>query len=150
MMKKLKALYALAGYPSPWLSAEQAKKLEKLNLLIVQDILPSPATAVAKYVLPGGSFAEKEGTFVNVNLLAQGIKRAINGPGESRPDGRIFMELLERRGLFHAPTLRQEIAREIAYFAPLGRGDLGAFGVFLGKNAPAGTPAPQSSALAGS
>lgn len=130
---KYSAVYAIGGYPGAWTSPEEVQSLARLELLVVQDILPSALSIAAKYVLPGGSFAEKEGTFVNHNLLAQGIKRAINGPGEARPDGRIFMDLLERRGLFHAPTIRKEIAEQIPHFAPLARGDLGEFGVFLGK-----------------
>jgi NADH-quinone oxidoreductase subunit G len=131
---KFQALYAIGGYPGPWVSSQEIQALRKLDLLIVQDILQSALTAIAKYVLPGGSFAEKDGVFVNFNLLAQNIKRAVNGPGEARPDGRILMDLLERRGLFHTPSLRQEIAQQVPYFAPLARGDLGEFGVFLGKS----------------
>jgi hypothetical protein len=33
--------------------------------------------------------------------------------------------------LVHAPTLRKELAQEIAYFAPLASGDIGEFGVKL-------------------
>jgi NADH-quinone oxidoreductase subunit G len=129
----LKALYILAGYREPWITPEQAEVLKKLDLLIVQDILPSPASALAHYVLPGGSFAEKDGTFINHANLAQAVRRAIPPPGAARPDGRILMELLERRGLFHAPTLRQELARTVPFFAALAVGDLGEQGVFVGE-----------------
>ena len=151
-MKKgtIKAVYAVGGYPGAWVSPEEIAAFAKLELLVVQDILPSALTSIAKYVIPGGAFAEKSGTFVNYNLLAQGIQQATNGPGEARADARIFMELMERRGLFHAPTLRGEIARVIPYFAALGRGDLGEFGVFLGKGKVAGTTTPAGAAMAGS
>jgi hypothetical protein len=43
----------------------------------------------------------------------------------------VFLDLLERRGLVHVPTLRKEIGREIAYFAPLASGDLGENGIQL-------------------
>ncbi len=127
----IKTLYVLAGYREPWITEEQAAALEKLDLLIVQDILPSPASRRAKYVLPGGSFAEKDGTFVNHAGLAQAIRRATDAPGEARADGRILMELMERRGLFHAPSLRQEMAKEMLAFAPLASGDLREYGVVL-------------------
>ena len=45
----------------------------------------------------------------------------------------MLMELLERRGLFHAPTLRQELARTVPFFAALAVGDLGEQGVFVGE-----------------
>jgi hypothetical protein len=43
----------------------------------------------------------------------------------------VFLDLLERRGLVHAPTLRKEIAEAIPYFAPLSVGDLGEYGIQL-------------------
>jgi hypothetical protein len=54
-------------------------------------------------------------------------------PGESaRSDGQIFLDLLERPGLLHAETLRQELAKEVPFFAGLGNGALGEQGVRLG------------------
>src|SRR5262249_41436242 len=107
----IKTLYLVGGYREPWISGQQADGLQTLPMLIVQDLIPSPASALAHFVLPGGSFAEKDGTFVNHAGLAQAIHRAIQSPGEAWPDGRILMELAERRGLFHAPSLRQELAK---------------------------------------
>jgi hypothetical protein len=68
------------------------------------------------------SFAEKEGTFVNHAGLAQMIHWAVAPPDGCRADGQVFLDLLERRGLVHAPTLRAELAREVPFFAPLTRG----------------------------
>src|SRR5262249_52728492 len=109
----------------------QAAALQKVPLLIVQDLLPSPVSALAHYVIPGASFAEKDGTFVNYKGLAQAIHRAIQPPPGCRTDGQVFLDLMQRRGLVHAPTLRAELAREVPYFAALGSGDLGEHGVLL-------------------
>ncbi|MGE3807056.1 MAG: molybdopterin-dependent oxidoreductase [Gemmataceae bacterium] len=131
------ALYMAAGYPPRepgWIPADWAKALDKVPLLIVQDLFASPATEKARYVLPASSFAEKEGTFVNHAGLAQAIHAVCQPRGERRGDARIFMELLERRGLFHAPTIRKELAAEISYFAAMTE-DLGSHGVFLEKQA---------------
>ncbi len=128
---QIKAMFIAASSPTAWISDEQAKGLDKLNLLMLMDLLPSPASQRAKYLLPSASFAEKDGTFVNHADLAQMIQRAILSPGDVRPEGRVFMDWLERRGLFHAPSLRQEIAQKIPAFAALGSGDLGEWGVFL-------------------
>jgi NADH-quinone oxidoreductase subunit G len=127
----IKTLYLFGGYPSPWITAEQAEPLKKLDLLIVQDILPSPASAIAKYVLPAGTFAEKDGTFVNHAGLAQAIHAVIRPPSEARPDGRVLMDLLERRGLFHAATVRKEMAAEVQYFAELAEQLPSEYGVLL-------------------
>jgi NADH-quinone oxidoreductase subunit G len=131
---KLQAVYFAAGYPprpERWISETQTEALRQVPLVVVQDLFPSAASARAKYVLPAASFAEKEGTLVNHAGLAQAIHWAIRPPQHLRTDGQLFLDLMERRGLLHAPTLRAELAREVPYFAPLAQGDLGEHGVFL-------------------
>jgi NADH-quinone oxidoreductase subunit G len=131
--KRLQALYLAAGYPprgDGWMTPAQAALLEQVALVVVQDLFPSPASARAKYVIPAASFAEKDGTFVNHAGLAQGIHCAVR-LRDVRSDGQIFLDLLERRGLVHAPTLRDELAREVPFFAPLAGGKLDDLGVNL-------------------
>ncbi len=135
---EIDALFVLGGDPEGWISAADVVKLDKLKLLVVQDLLASAASAKAQFVLAGAAWAEKDGTFVNHKGLAQAIHRALRGPDEARPDGRILMELAERHGMFHAPTLRKEIAAAIPALAGLAVGDLGELGVMLDSAAAAG------------
>ena len=128
---KLRAAYVVHPGPGPWLDGDQVAALSRVQFLVVQDILPSALTEAADVILPGASFAEKDGTFVNHKGLAQTIKRSIRCPAEGYTDGRIFMELAGRVGLFNARVVRQEIAREIPFFAPLAAGDLSDQGVRL-------------------
>jgi NADH-quinone oxidoreductase subunit G len=123
------AVYLAGGDPNGWISDEQAGALDKTKLVIVQDILPSAASRRADFVLAGGSFAERDGTFVNHAGLAQEIHRSIHGPGEARPDGRIFWELSARRGMYQPNALRREMGQNIPALAALGAGALGEFGV---------------------
>ncbi|MGC1276389.1 MAG: molybdopterin-dependent oxidoreductase [Planctomycetaceae bacterium] len=132
---EIDAVYLAGGDPEPWMTVAQSAVLKRLRLLVVQDILPSPASIAAHYVLPGGAFAEKDGTFVNHAGLAQMIRRAIHSPGDARPDGRILWELAGQRGLFHAANLRREIAAVIPAFRALAAGDLGEQGVLLDAEA---------------
>jgi NADH-quinone oxidoreductase subunit G len=118
--------------------------LSKLKLLIVQDILPTVASGLAHYVLPGGSFAEKDGTFINHAGLAQEIERTIRSPGEARQDGRILWELSGRRGLFHAATVRTEIGADIASLAALRSESLASTGRLLSEGPAEKTPAATS------
>ncbi len=136
---RLQALYLAAGYPpreGGWISEVQARGLEKVPLVVVQDLLPSPASAAATYILPAAAFSEKDGTFVNHAGLAQALQRATQPPRSFRTDGQVFLDLLERRGLVHAPTLRAELAREVPAFAALATGELGDQGVFLATAGP--------------
>jgi NADH-quinone oxidoreductase subunit G len=129
------AAYLTAGYSprlEPWLDEQQAQALQNVPLLVVQDLFASAATTAAKYVLPASTFAESDGCFVNHANLAQEVRWAVR-PGEAgQTEGQIFLDLLERRGLLHAETLRREMAEEIPFFAKLGNGVLGEHGVRLG------------------
>ncbi len=99
--------------------------------MILQDLLPSQVSDSAKYLLPAGAWAEKDGTFVNHSGLAQAIRWAVTPTGECRTDGQVFLDLMERRGLAHVPSLRKELAGEVPFFAPLAEGELGAYGIPL-------------------
>ncbi|HMC87949.1 MAG TPA: molybdopterin-dependent oxidoreductase [Gemmataceae bacterium] len=130
----LEALYLALGYPPrpvELITTAQADSLRRVPLLIVQDLFPSAVSAMAHYVLPAASFAEKDGTFVNYQGLAQAVHWATRPPRNIRTDGQVFLDLLERRGLFHSPSLRAELAKEVPYFAPLATGDLGEHGILL-------------------
>jgi NADH-quinone oxidoreductase subunit G len=130
----LKALYLTAGYPprlGPWINETHTKLLTAIPLLVVQDLFPSPISASARFVIPAASFAEKDGCFVNHANLAQELHWAVRPGAMCRSDGQVFLDLLERRGLIQATVVRQELAREIPYFAPLAVGNLGEFGVKL-------------------
>jgi NADH-quinone oxidoreductase subunit G len=123
----------VGGDPEGWINDAQAAALDSIGNVIVQDILPSPASSRARFVLAGGSFAEREGTFVNHAGLAQHVQRAIRSPGEARPDGRILWDLSGRRGLFDVKGLRREIGEAIPELQPLAAGELGELGVMLSK-----------------
>jgi len=131
---RLQAIYFAAGYPpraGGWITETQADPLRRIRLVIVQDLYPSPASALATFVLPAAAFSEKDGTFVNHAGLAQALHWATRPPQNLRTDGQAFLDLAERRGLMHAPTLRAELAKEVPYFAALAAGDLGEFGILL-------------------
>jgi NADH-quinone oxidoreductase subunit G len=125
------AVYLVGGDPEGWFKDVQAAALEQVETVVVQDILPSAASARAHFVIPGGSFTERDGTFVNHSGLAQEIHRAIRSPGEAKPDGRILWDLAGRRGLFNVAALRKEIGEKIKSLAPLTVGKLGEYGVKL-------------------
>jgi NADH-quinone oxidoreductase subunit G len=118
---QIEALWVAAGYPQgggypisgPWISADQAGKLRKAQLLVVQDLFATLLSESADYVLPSAAWAEKEGTFINHAGLAQPITRASHAPGESRSEGQVYADLMGRRGLLHAATIRGEMAQKI-------------------------------------
>jgi len=136
---KLEAIYLVGGDPTGWLEPQQAAGLGKAALVILQDILPSAISERADFLLAGGSFAERDGSFVNYKGLAQHIGRSVRGPDGTRPDGRILWELSGRTGLFNPAAIRQEMAEKIPAFAAFKQGVLGDFGVLLNEH---GAPEP--------
>ncbi len=131
----LQALYLTAGYPprlGPWITTPEIQNLYQVPLLVVQDLFPSAAGGNAHYVLPAGTFAEKDGVYVNHANLAQAIRWAVRPLPQGRAEGQIFLDLLGRKGLFHAPTIRKELGAEVPFFGPLAKGDLGEYGIRLG------------------
>ncbi|MGN6545885.1 MAG: molybdopterin-dependent oxidoreductase [Aureliella sp.] len=133
---EVSAAYVVGGYTHDYpvgsgFDADAVEALSNLSCLIVQDILRSPLTDAATIVLAGGSFAEREGTFINHAGLAQAIRPVIRALGDARADGRILFELAGRIGLFNAAVIRREMAQEISAFAALAGGELGELGTFL-------------------
>jgi NADH-quinone oxidoreductase subunit G len=68
--------------------------LSKLQTLIVSDILPNETTTRAHYLLPGCAHAEKRGTFVNAKGIIQKLQKAIEPPGDARPESEFLDELV--------------------------------------------------------
>ena len=68
--------------------------LDKLDTLIVSDILPNPTTERAHYLLPGCAHAEKRGTFTNLKGRVQRFAPAVEPPGEARPEWEFLEELV--------------------------------------------------------
>lgn len=70
--------------------------LEKLELLVCQDIFINETGEMADVILPAVSFAEKDGTFTNTDRRVQRVRRAVDPVGEARPDWEIICDLAQR------------------------------------------------------
>jgi formate dehydrogenase alpha subunit len=70
--------------------------LERCEFLVVQDIFPTETAQLADVILPGVSFAEKDGTFTATDRRIQRVRRAIEPLGDSRPDWEIVCDLAGR------------------------------------------------------
>lgn len=106
--------------------------LDKLENLIVSDILPNKTTERARYLLPGCAHAEKRGTFVNGKGQVQRFLKAIEPRGDARPEWEFLHELLYevtgQNGYASIEGLFNQMAQEVTAFAGLtwaGLGDTG-------------------------
>ena len=117
---KVKALYLVGENPmvsDPDVGhVEQA--LKNAELLVVQDIFLTPTAELAHVVLPGTSFAEKEGTFTNTERRVQRVRQAVQPVGDAKPDWEIIQKVSTRFGYPMSYGSPAEIMAEIARVTP--------------------------------
>ena len=96
------------------------KGLKSLEFLVVQDIFLTETAAVATVVLPAACFAEKDGTQTNTERRVQRWRKAVNPPGEAKPDWQILSELAGKMGFAKQFPYKsaEEIFAEIAKVTP--------------------------------
>jgi len=111
---------------NPVLSDPNVAKAEewvrRLEFLAVQDLFLTETARWADVVLPGSSFAEKEGTYVNTDRHIQLADAAVPLPGNARLDLDILIELSGRLGLATPYTSPSDVMDEIARVTPNWRG----------------------------
>ncbi len=96
--------------------------LRRAEFVVVQDIFMTGTAEFAHVILPGASFAEKDGTFVNLERRVQLIRKAIEPVGDARPDWWITCEIAKRMGASgfdysHPSEVMDEIAKLTPSFA---------------------------------
>ena len=87
---------------------------------MVQDIFDSPLWQKATFQLPGATFAERAGSYVNAQERLQSFRWAIRPPAGVWHEGNLYWHLLGMRGLYNPRTVLDEVANEISYFAAAG------------------------------
>jgi len=92
--------------------------LKSLELLVVQDIFLNETAQIAHIVLPGASFAEKEGTFTNTERRVQRVRQAIPPAGGAKPDWKIIAEISSRMGYPMSYKGAEEIFDEMRQTTP--------------------------------
>ncbi len=94
----------------------------ELEFLTVQDLFLTETARYADVVLPGASFAEKDGTYVNTERRIQLARKAIDPPGDARSDLDTLLDLSRRMGLHTPFETAADVMREIAQVTPSWRG----------------------------
>jgi NADH-quinone oxidoreductase subunit G len=110
-----------------------ADLLDRLETLIVSDILPSATTARAHYLLPGCAHVEKSGSFVNGKGRAQRFFQNIQPKGQSRAEWEFLHELArslcQQEPCIGIEGLFRQMASEVPAFKDLTWAALGNLGV---------------------
>jgi formate dehydrogenase alpha subunit len=116
----IKALYIFGE--DPLITLPDLEKLQsglhKIEFLVVQDLFMTHIGSYAHVILPGASFAEKDGTFTNMERRIQRVRKAISPVGDSRPDWKILCDLSTKMGYPMGYQNPAEIMEEIASLVP--------------------------------
>ena len=116
----LKGFYVLGEDPvlSEPNQTKVIESLKKLEFLLVQEIFMTETAKLANVVLPATCFAEKDGTFTNTERRVQRVRKAVDPPGEARPDWQIICEVSTAMGYPMDYANASEIFDEIAIVTP--------------------------------
>jgi len=116
----IKALYVMGENPllsDPDLHHVK-KELQKLDVMIVQDIFLTETAQIADVVLPVAAFAEKDGTFTNTERRVQRVRKALEVPGEAKTDWEVICGISNKMGYPMHYTSAKEIFEEVATVTP--------------------------------
>ncbi len=128
---RLKALWIMGEHvlqTEP--NVEKVKKaLDSLDLLIVQELFMTDTARKAHVVLPGASFLEKSGTFTNGERRVQQVNQVVDPVGNSRSDGRIITEIMQKLNYpqpdYDHKLVLTEIAQVVPFFTGIKWEELG-------------------------
>jgi formate dehydrogenase major subunit len=93
--------------------------MEACELVISQEIFLSRTAERADVVLPGASFLEKDGTFVNFDRRFQRVRPALDPPGDARTDFDVLNAVAEAMGSDLGCPTPAAAMDELASLAPL-------------------------------
>jgi formate dehydrogenase alpha subunit len=117
---EIKALYLVGENPLATLPASTGVReaLEKVELLVCQDPFLTETGRLAHVVLPACTFAEKDGTFTNLEGKVNRVRPALEPYEEAHPDWEIFAALGGALGYPMEYDGPQAVQREIMKLLP--------------------------------
>lgn len=82
----------------PELSRVRSVLAREALFTVVQDLFLTETAQFADVVLPAATWGEKTGTFTNADRTVHLSEKAVDPPGEARPDLDIFLDYADRMG----------------------------------------------------
>ncbi len=115
---RVKALYVFDPGPDGYIGdvswVIEARRSGRLPLLVVQGVLMTALAQAADVVLPGASWVEKDGAFVNGEGRLQAASRAIASPGEAQEDWQVLVNVGVALGTTLAYTSSAAVRSDLA------------------------------------
>jgi formate dehydrogenase major subunit len=135
---KLKALYIMGEdtIMTDPNTNHSIKAFENLELIVVQELFMTATTEMADVILPASSYFEKSGTFTNGERRVQRVNKVVEPIGNTKPDGQIIIDMMDRLGYqqptgltYNAANVIEEIADVIPFMKGLSWDRLGENGL---------------------
>ena len=137
----------VAGGQSSWSDSDGSEEdvlavLDSLDLLVVQDHFLSPLAKRAHVVLPRVTFAEKEGTYTNLERRIQALRPAlVVKNSQARPEWWTICQVARRMGAggfdFGSPwEILDEIASLVPIYGGVSKSNLEAVAVLVARPDP--------------
>ncbi|MDX3095570.1 nitrate reductase [Streptomyces sp. ME01-24h] len=82
----------------PELARIRAVLTQERLFVVVQDLFRTETAQLADVVLPAATWGEKTGTFTNADRTVHLSEKAVDPPGEARPDLDVFLDYAARMG----------------------------------------------------
>ena len=147
----VKGLFILNGIPNFSVPEWLKSAVEQAEFVAVCDIMENDLTRRAEIVIPGATFVEKDGTFVNCDGRLQRIRKCVNAfyPVQAEVElsthnpslvtyhsplstlQEILIELNVREQVLSAEGVFKEMARELPAFSGLDYGKIGEQGMVI-------------------
>jgi len=107
-------LLLTGNYPSDWVTDDFLEAIGDRTVVLI-DTFPTKLAERAEVVIPGATWAEKAGTFENVNNRLQAFERAIDAIDYCKSEAQIALDLAaalagEDPQVFNPATTRQQMA----------------------------------------
>jgi formate dehydrogenase alpha subunit len=117
---EIKALYLVGENPLATLPASTGVReaLEKVEFLVCQDPFLTETGRLAHVVLPAATFAEKDGTFTDLQGKVNRVRQSLELYEEARPDWEVFAALGSALGYAMDYDSPQAVQAEIMKLLP--------------------------------
>jgi predicted molibdopterin-dependent oxidoreductase YjgC len=115
----VKALYVIGSDPLKHATPAGRDAFGRIEFLVVQELFLTETAKLASVVLPGVSYAEKDGTFTSLERRVQVVRQAMMELPGARADWRILLGVAQAVGLEWSYRGAADILAEIAANAPL-------------------------------
>ena len=93
--------------------------LASAEFMVCNDIFPTETTRFADVIFPAAAWSEDDGTFTNSERRVSRVRKAVNPPGQAKPNWWVFKEIARRMGHdWESDSGREIWDNEISVLAP--------------------------------